>query len=732
MKKIVPIIFILPYAVFVLNSGFVKGQELNIGVMVQPVSKLNKFIDSDYYIWGASVVKGEDGKYHMFYSRWKRELGFYAWVTHSEIAYAVSDNVDGPFEFVNVTLPPRGKEFWDGTTTHNPTILRKDSLYYLYYMGTTGLIEAKQPISMSNKDWWIYRNNQRIGVAVANNPSGPWKRLNKPIIDVSDNPTAYDALMTSNPAVNYTSDERIILIYKAVDKGKNYKSIDLSTDESYKLSTGKKVRFMVAFANNPLGPFKKHSEPIFELKGTENIHMVAEDPYVWHQYNKYYAIVRDVVGTYTGDAGALALMKSENGYDWKPTKHPLVLRSRFEWENGEKSTAQLERPQLLIENGIPRSLYGALSLTVDGVYRDHSCNVRIPLKQKYEELNFQQLLPEELDKSNIIQEEKYNVWGTNIIKGKDGKYHAIYSRWLKSRGHHAWVTHSEVAHAVSDNLTGPYVFKNVVLPARGNEYWDGEMTHNPHLIEYDGKYYLYYNGNKGSGYWATTPDDFMPETDNPEWWVNRNNQRVGVAITDNINGEWKRFDKPLIDISNGRQMTATPVVSLRPDGKFLMAYKYVTVDGSTWGGKVVHVTALSDSPLGPFVDTNIPFITVENKEDDTDVQSKFAIDDHVQWYQDGRYYCIGKDCYQSFSDYPKGSMLLWTSDSSGLNWKLAQAPLVFLSGKIPWTDGDVTTCTRTCDMPKIYMEHGKMKALIMATLPVDSEISFSTIVPLIY
>lgn len=26
-------------------------------------------------IWGGSLVKGEDGLYHMFYSRWARELG---------------------------------------------------------------------------------------------------------------------------------------------------------------------------------------------------------------------------------------------------------------------------------------------------------------------------------------------------------------------------------------------------------------------------------------------------------------------------------------------------------------------------------------------------------------------------------------------------------------------------------------------------------------------------------
>ena len=33
----------------------------------------------------------------------------------------------------------------------------------------------------------------------------------------------------------------------------------------------------------------------------------------------------------------------------------------------------------------------------------------------------------------ILEEEHHNVWGTNILKGRDGKYHAIYSRWPKSR-----------------------------------------------------------------------------------------------------------------------------------------------------------------------------------------------------------------------------------------------------------------------------------------------------------
>jgi hypothetical protein len=85
-------------------------------------------------IWGGSLVKGEDGLYHLYYSRWPKHLGW-VWVTHSEIAHAVSASPFGPFAFKDVTLPPRGAAYWDGLCTHNPTVHRFDGRYYLYYMG---------------------------------------------------------------------------------------------------------------------------------------------------------------------------------------------------------------------------------------------------------------------------------------------------------------------------------------------------------------------------------------------------------------------------------------------------------------------------------------------------------------------------------------------------------------------------------------------------------------------
>lgn len=110
-------------------------------------------------------------------------------------------------------------------------------------------------------------------------------------------------------------------------------------------------------------------------------------------------------------------------------------------------------------------------------------------------------------------------------------------------------------------------------------------------------------------------------------------------------------------------------------------------------------------------------------------EARFAIDDHVQWYQNGGYYCLGKDHDGSLTDYPTGSTLLFQSDGKGLNWQLAKNALAIEAGEIKWTDGTSTHCQRTADMPKIFFEDGSPQALIIAVLPKDSDDSFSLVIP---
>lgn len=338
--------------------------EINVGAMVQDVPEGNRFIDPGYFVWCGSVTKGKDGKFYMLYSRWPLADGFESWPITSEIAVAVADKPGGPFKHLKVALPARGTSYWDGSATHNPCVVKHGGKYYLYYMGTSCTVPIRKKESYTDA-WWSYRNTQRIGVAVADKPDGEWKRLDHPVLDVGKTTDAYDGLMVSNPAATFDNNGNVVLLYKQVPV-------------TGKISGGQ-VRFGVAFSASPMGPFIKHEKPIFETNDRGQAWMLAEDPYLWFQKGRYLAIVRDVIGKFTGDAGAWALMVSKDGKEWAPALHPKVIGSTFLWEGGKASASKLERPCLLLEKGLPAYLYGATRADKEQTL---SYNVAVPLKRQ--------------------------------------------------------------------------------------------------------------------------------------------------------------------------------------------------------------------------------------------------------------------------------------------------------------------------------------------------------------
>ncbi|MGL4851582.1 MAG: glycoside hydrolase family protein [Phocaeicola sp.] len=329
-------------------------------IALQPASSISVLEDDAYYTWGASPIKGDDGLYHLFYSRWKKEYGFLAWVTHSEVAHATSKNPLGPYEFQDLALPARGKEYWDGLNTHNPTIHFFEGKYYLYYTGNTG-----NGVNMKTDLNATHRNNQRLGVAVSVTPFGPWQRFDQPLIDVSAHENAHDALMMANPSITKMQDGKYLLVYKAV--AKQLPGI-----------WGGPVVHLCATSDSPIGPFEKKTTPIFTAKESS---FPAEDPYIWMQDGTYYAIVKDMKGSFTPAGRSLVLFYSTNGFDWNPTENPLISVPEIRWEDGTLSKMEhLERPQLLIEDGKPIALFLAADDMVDYSQSGHSFNVHIPLK----------------------------------------------------------------------------------------------------------------------------------------------------------------------------------------------------------------------------------------------------------------------------------------------------------------------------------------------------------------
>ena len=526
MRLFLLLALLLPLARPLAAAPAAAAPALDLGARVQPVPASASFAEPGFFVWCGAPVKGDDGKYHLLYSRWPVSVGFApGWAIYSQIAYAVADSPFGPFRHVNVALPARGinpatgKKFWDADATHNPNLLRHpNGKYYLYYMGNYG----------DGKDYPTHRNHQRIGLAVADSPAGPWKRFDQPIVDVSSDPKAFDSLCVTNPAAAVRPDGGIVLIYKAV------------TQQAGK-PMGGKVRYGAALAATPEGPYVKTPGRIFEAdEATSSKHwMLAEDPFIWFSKtygNRYYAVARDVVGHFTGEGGGIALFQSDDGLNWRAADHPKVIGQSYAFADGTRSVTKLERPALLFEGGEPVALFGA----ADGykVKGRISTNVAIPLASASSPVAstpppatmspsststvpdaskwLQPLRPE-----SIFSDPVYNVWCGTMVAGDDGKYHLFYSRWPRALGHNAWVTHSEIARAVSDSPYGPYKHADIVLPERDEKYWDGKCTHNPTVLRIGKKYYLYYMANTGDRAKA-------------QWlnWQHRNSQRIGVAVAD--------------------------------------------------------------------------------------------------------------------------------------------------------------------------------------------------------
>jgi len=344
------------------NKGkLISMDEVDIFSGIQTVPTINIFQDPNYHIWCGSVVKGHNGKFYLLYSRWPLADGHYAWLPSSEICLAKSDYPQGPYKHLKVVLPRRGSKYWDGISTHNPAVIAYKNKFYLFYMGSTGTGEVKMPASMNDPNWWEYRNNQRIGVAVADDPEREWKRSDKPVIDVTPDSTAYDALLMANPAITVDQNGCAILVYKQVAKNGTLR--------------GGKVRFGVAFSKSLTGPYTKCPTPVFEHNAGGESWMVAEDPFIWNYNGINYAIVSDVVGLFTNKEAGLALLRSDDAINWKPAKYPKVVPFHLKYEDGRVCDARIERPCLYLEKGVPKFLFGAQPFN----NRKSAVNVAVPL-----------------------------------------------------------------------------------------------------------------------------------------------------------------------------------------------------------------------------------------------------------------------------------------------------------------------------------------------------------------
>ncbi|WP_242130883.1 glycoside hydrolase family protein [Aestuariivivens marinum] len=363
------------------------------GSILEGASVLN---DSSRFVWGGSVVKGDDNKYHMLYSTWECGDSLPAfgqsWVLHSKIAYAVSDYPDRDFKFQKMVL--EGKALtgdslaWDAQMVHNPHIKKFNNTYYLYFIGSRdpGIqAEGSPGYNLSKRD--RVQQNQKIGVIAFDDfnqlITGNFKRPEAPLLSprtrvkpnniVNPSPegtiTKPDNIIVVNPSVvQRPSDGKYLLYFKGNIYIPNWRGVH-----------------GVAISDSPTGPFVPLDNYVFDIKMDDGSIASAEDPYVWYHnlHQKFYAVFKDFTGRITDDEPALAILESVDGIVWSKPEKPLFMKKEVVLKLGDTiKVKNLERPQLLFDNdGFPTTLYCASALVNVGNLKNGSTfNVQIPLK----------------------------------------------------------------------------------------------------------------------------------------------------------------------------------------------------------------------------------------------------------------------------------------------------------------------------------------------------------------
>lgn len=330
-----------------------------------PASRDGGFRMEGYWVWCGSVIKGEDGRYHMFASRWPMNLPAHpGWIIASEVVRAVSENPEGPYSFQEVVLPPRGAEYWDGRMTHNPHITRFEDTYLLYYTGSThpfpGVTQG-EPLDNNDSRVIVGRANKRVGVAVAKSIFGPWKRMDTPILPTR--PGRFDSYLTSNPAPCINPDGSVLLVYKA---------------RAYEGEGCGRMTIGAAWADHYLGHYRvMDDKPIFDPK---LFHL--EDPFIWRDNEGYKMAIKDMTSDFSGEERAGIFAFSSDGLNWTVPENPKAYSRTVVWDDGKTEVlGNFERPFILFEDGKPAYIFGAISNGSKGLLNPtETRNMVIPIK----------------------------------------------------------------------------------------------------------------------------------------------------------------------------------------------------------------------------------------------------------------------------------------------------------------------------------------------------------------
>lgn len=298
--------------------------------------------DDNWQIWGCSPIVDTSGNIHLFVARWPKETGHEGWYTKSQIAHYIGETPEGPFKFHKVVLKGTLRDTWDKFAPHNPTIHKVGNTYALFYIANTGS--------------HLRPKNQKIGMMVSKSLYGAWEKAGKDGLILSPpQDSSFYNYNSSNGVVNPSflqMSENEYLLY--------FKSNDMRKKDSWKPMMG------LAISKELVGPYFPLKTPI------TNNDKVIEDGYAFKFVDKIYLVTTDNHGMI--EKGGGLIWESEDGRSFSNPKQAfrkldfyfggkLPVKSKLtKGEEGNK----IERPQILMIEGVPKYLYAPSGTNVNG------------------------------------------------------------------------------------------------------------------------------------------------------------------------------------------------------------------------------------------------------------------------------------------------------------------------------------------------------------------------------
>jgi hypothetical protein len=349
------------------NPSRVEGKKAPLVSKMSPLAAGMKWIgkavdEPDYYVWCTSPILGDDGRVHLFCSRWPKNYHFGGWSTHSEIAHYIGEKPEGPFRFSEVAIAAKPGAPWNNSI-HCPAIGRAGNRFVLLYQ------------TFDHRPDSPYRKGETPGcgkmytcMAVADTLQGPWKKIGQDgmIIAPSLDPKhwTYQTWSMDNPTF-LEFGGKYYIYFKAA-------------------KTQLKSRYGYAVADALEGPYKLSDAPC-----TDNLNYI-EDATVFVWDKKICLVTNDNFGSHTGMPGRGILWKSDTPTNFCLSDAEVAfLLTRDYCKNVDTTKARalygkafkFERPGFLMIDGRPAYFYAPSGTNLDGDDHTVSYVMKIELEK---------------------------------------------------------------------------------------------------------------------------------------------------------------------------------------------------------------------------------------------------------------------------------------------------------------------------------------------------------------